>query len=219
MQRDAGTVIEAQGGRVLGAARHPIGASDFAAYLLQAQASGAQAVGLASVGGDLINLIKQAAEFGLLRPGGPAIVAFLTYITDVHALGLPIAQGLMFSAGFYWDQNAPARAWAKRFFAARHAMPTKNQAAIYASVSHYLRAMQQAGSADSNAVNRAMRAMPVDFFGHPARLREDGRLLYDLTLYRVKTPAESHAPWSYYTRLRDIPADVAFLPANPACLA
>jgi len=218
MQRDASAVIEAGGGKVLGAARHPIGATDYAPFLLQAQSSGAQAIGLASVGGDLINLVKQASEFGLLAANGPIIVGFLTYITDINALGLAITQGLTFSSGFYWDQSDPARRFAARFFQARGAMPTKNQAAVYTATRHYLRACQQAGSSDAMAANRAMRAMPLDFFGHPARVRGDGRVLYDLTLYRVKAPGQSHAPWDYYETLAVIPWDQAFLPENPACM-
>ena len=217
LQRDASAVIAANGGQVLGAARHAIGATDFAPFLLQARASGATAIGLASVGGDLVNLIKQAREFGLLGAKGTVIVGFLTYITDINALGLDLTQGLTFSAGFYWDQSASARQFGARFKAARHAMPTKNQAAIYIATRHYLRACESAKTSDALAVNRAMRARPVDYFGHPARVREDGRVIYDLTLYRVKTPQESHAPWDYYQKLATIAGDSAFLPANPAC--
>lgn len=217
LQRDASAVITANGGQVLGAARHAIGATDFAPFLLQARASGATAIGLASVGGDLVNLIKQAREFGLLGAKGTVIVGFLTYITDINALGLDLTQGLTFSAGFYWDQSASARQFGARFKAARHAMPTKNQAAIYIATRHYLRACESAKTSDALAVNRAMRARPVDYFGHPARVREDGRVIYDLTLYRVKTPQESRAPWDYYQKLATIAGDSAFLPANPAC--
>ncbi len=219
MQRDAAAVIAASGGSVLGNGRHPIGETDYAALLVRAQASGAQAIGLASVGGDLINLIKQASEFGLLRPGGPVMVAFLTYITDIHALGLPIAQGLTFSSGFYWDQTEAARAFARRFAAERRAMPTKNQAAIYTAVRHYLQSTAAAGSDDPITVGRAMQARPVDYLGHPAEVRADGRVLYDLTLFRVKTPAESRGPWDTYTALRTLPASEAFLPMNAAACA
>ncbi len=217
MQRDASAVIEAGGGKVLGAARHPIGESDFAPFLLQARASGATAIGLASVGGDLVNLIKQAREFGLLQTGGPVMVGFLTYITDINALGLPLTQGLTFSAGFYWDQSESARRFGERFMRARRAMPTKNQAAIYTATLHYLRACAAAQSAAALSANRAMRALPIDYFGHPARIRDDGRVIYDLILYRVKTPAASHAPWDYYEKLANIAGDSAFLPENPAC--
>jgi len=216
LQRDATAVIEQQGGRVLGAARHAIGATDYGSQIISAQTSGADAIGLASVGNDLINLIKQASEFGLLRPGGPTIVGFLTYITDIHALGLPVARGLTFSAGFYWDQNQQSRAFAQRFFAVRKAMPTKNQAVIYTATRHFLHAMQQAASDDPLAVARAMKALPVDYHGRPAHVRSDGRVIYDLTLYRVKEPQQSRAPWDYYEALRTVPAAEAFLPVNKA---
>jgi branched-chain amino acid transport system substrate-binding protein len=224
LQTETTQVVEANGGRVLGAVRHPIGATDYASYLLAAQSSGAQVVGFASVGGDLVNLIKQAHEFGLAgaqgggAAGGLRIATFLTYITDIHALGLPTTHGLTFASSFYWDQSDEARAFARRFAAARGgAMPTKNQAQIYAATRHFLAAVAQAGSADPLAVNHAMRALPVAYFGRRCTIRADGRALYDLTLYRVKTPAESRAPWDYYTPLRAIPAAEAFLPITGAC--
>jgi branched-chain amino acid transport system substrate-binding protein len=217
LQNQTAEVVHAAGGKVLGAVRHPIGEQDFASYLLQAQSSGAQVVGLASVGGDLINAIKQAAEFGLGVKSGQQIATFLTYITDIHSLGLPVTQGLTFASSFYWDQNDAARAFAKRFAAARSgAMPTKNQAAIYAACRHFLEAVKATGGTDPLAVNKAMRQMPVAWFGRPASIRADGRVLFDLTLYRVKSPAESKAPWDYYTSLRDIPQSEAFLPINSA---
>lgn len=217
LQRDATEVIERGGGRVIGSARFPLGNSEFSSQLLSAQASGAEVIGLASVGNDQVNLIKQAAEFGLMRPGGQTMVGFLVYITDIHSLGLQVAQGLTFGAGFYWDQDDAARAFARRFMAARRAMPTKNQAAIYASTLHYLRAMAQAGSRDAVAVGKAMRAMPASYLGRPTTIRADGRALYDLSLYRVKAPGESTAPWDYYTAVAPIPAAQAFLPMTAAC--
>jgi len=168
------------------------------------------------VGGDLVNLIKQAAEFGLLSPTGPRFVAFLTYISDIHALGLHTTGGLTFASGFYWDQNETARSFAKRFFSERKVMPTKNHAAIYTAVRRYLEAARRP-DATPLAVARALREGSFDFLGRPARIREDGRVLYDLTLYRVKSPSESRYPWDYYEPLAVIPADQAFLPPNPAC--
>ena len=218
LQAEATKVIEAHGGSVIGTAKFPIGNADFSSQILQAQASGASIIGLASVGGDQVNLIKQGAEFGL-QSKGAKLGGFLVYITDIHALGLPVAQGLSFPASYYWDQNDASRAFAKRFQAERRAVPTQNQAAIYASTLHFLKAMAQAGTDDPVAVNKAMRAMPVTFFGKPCSMRGDGRVLYDVTLYRVKTPAESKGPWDYYTAIGSIPPDEAFLPANPACLA
>jgi branched-chain amino acid transport system substrate-binding protein len=200
--------------------RHPIGAQDYASYLLAAQSSGADVVGLASVGGDLINAIKQSAEFGLGPKTGQQIATFLTYITDIHSLGLPTTQGLTFASSFYWDQNDEARAFAKRFAAERSgAMPTKNQAAIYAATLHFLKAIKEGGSADPLAINATMRKMPVAWFGRPASVRSDGRVLFDLTLYRVKKPADSKGPWDYYEKLRDIPQAEAFLPINEAVCA
>ncbi len=214
LERDATAVVLAQGGRVLGTTRHPIGATDYASLLVQAQASGAKVVALASVGGDLVNLLKQANEFGL-RDGGKQIVAgFLTYVQDIHALGLAATQGYTFTEGFYWNQNDEARAFAKRFFAARGAMPSKNHAEIYTAVTHYLRAVEAVGTDEAVAVNRAMRERPLDYFGHPATVRSDGRVLFDVTLWQVKTPAESKEPWDYYTFVRTIPATEAFLPIN-----
>ncbi|HEY1413438.1 MAG TPA: ABC transporter substrate-binding protein, partial [Rhodopila sp.] len=136
---------------------------------------------------------------------------------DIHALGLDVAQDLSFPAGFYWDQNEESRRFSKRFMAERKAVPTKNQAANYTCTLHFLKAMAQAGTDDPIAVNKAMRALPVANFGRPSTLRSDGRLLYDVTLYRVKRPDESHAPWDYYTPVGTLPAAEAFLPINPAC--
>jgi branched-chain amino acid transport system substrate-binding protein len=217
LQRDATEVIEATGGKVLGASKHPVNAPDFSSLLLQAQNSGAQEIGLASVGNDLVNEVKQAHEFGIGKDGKQSLIAFLVYIQDINALSLNTAQGLNVTAGFYWDQNDKARAFAKRFSEKRKMMPSKNHAEIYTAVLHYLQAVDKAGTDEAVAVNKAMRAAPVDYFGRPATLRGDGRLLYDLTLYRVKKPADSKAPWDYYEKVRDIPAAEAFLPASPAC--
>ncbi len=217
LEASAKAVIEAHGGKVLGSAYFPIGNADFSSQLVQAQNSGAEVIGLAAVGNDQVNAIKQAAEFGLTRTGKQRLAGFLVYITDIHALGLPATQGLTLTSGFYWDQNAAARAFAKPFSASRNAMPTKNQASIYAATLHFLKAMAQAGTRDAIAVNKAMRALPVDYLGRPGSIRQDGRVLYDLTLYRVKTPEQSKGPWDYYTPIGTIPAAEAFLPMAPAC--
>jgi branched-chain amino acid transport system substrate-binding protein len=213
----ATAVIQANGGKVLGDTYFPIGNSDFASQMVGAQSSGAQVIGLAAVGNDQVNAIKQAAEFGLTRGNGKTLAGFLIYITDIHSLGLEMTQGLTLSSGFYWDQTDASRAFAKRFFAERHAMPTRNQAAIYTATLHFLKAMAQAGTRDAVAVGKAMRALPVDYQGHPASVRADGRVMYDVTLYRVKSPAESKAPWDYYAPIGSLPAADAFLPMNPAC--
>jgi branched-chain amino acid transport system substrate-binding protein len=218
LQKDATDVIEAGGGKVLGSARHPVGNSDFSSLLLQAQSSKAEDIGLASVGGDLVNAIKQAHEFGLGKPPGPALVGFLIYINDIHALGLDIAQGLNVTSSFYWDQSDATRKFAQRFFDKRKAMPSRNQAQIYAAVLHYLKAVDAAGTDDSTAVGKKMRELPVDYFGKTVALRGDGRLMDDLMLYRVKAPAESKKPWDYYEPVRPITAAEAYLPAVPACV-
>ena len=217
LQRDATAVVVAGGGRVLGDSKHAIGATDYASQLLQAQASGADVVAFASVGNDLVNLVKQAHEFGLGADGKQTLGGFLIYISDINALGLATAQGLNLTAGFYWDQSDASRAFAKRFMAQVHMMPGKDHAAVYTAVLHFLQAAKQAGTTEAVAVNRAMRAAPVDYFGHPATLRADGRLMDDVTLYRVKRPAESHAPWDYYQAVQTIPAAEAFLPITPGC--
>ena len=214
LQHDATEVIEASGGKVVGFAKHPINNPDFSSLLLQAQGSGAEKIGLASVGGDLVNEIKQGAEFGIGRDGKPSMVGFLVYIQDIHALGLDVARNLNVTSSFYWDQSESARAFSKRFQAERNMVPSRDHAQIYVAIKHYLEAVKAAGTDEAVAVNKAMRAAPVDYFGRPATLRADGRLLYDLTLYRVKTAAESKGPWDYYARVRDIPAAEAFQPAN-----
>jgi branched-chain amino acid transport system substrate-binding protein len=209
MERDATAAVKAAGGQVLGAVRHPLGTSDFSSFLLQAQGSQAKIVALANVGGDTVNAIKQAAEFGIPQ-GGQKLAGFLIFITDVNSLGLKAAQGLMVLTGFYWDQNDAARTFAKRFFDKVGRMPTKQQAAVYASIIHYLKAIDATGTDDAAKVNEAMRRAPVDFFGRAGSIRRDGRVLYDLTLYEVKAPAESKAQWDYYKEVATIGKDQAF---------
>lgn len=217
LQAQAAQVIEANGGKVLGAAPFAIGNTDFSSQLVQAASSGADVVGLAAVGNDLDNAIKQAGEFGLTRGGKQRLAGFLVYITDIHALGREATQGFAFSSSFYWDQNDTARAFAQRFYKARNAMPTRNQAMNYVAVRHFLRSAAQAHSADPLAIARAMRTLPVDYMGHAASLREDGRALYDVTLYEVKRPGAGGGSWDLYAPLATLPAEQAFLPMNPAC--
>ena len=216
LQKAVTEVVEAAGGKSLGGAKYPINSPDFSSLLLQAQSSGADRIGLASVGGDLDNQIKQATEFGIGQDGKQSLVAFLIYIQDIYALGLPAAKNLTVTSSFYWDESDKARAFAKRFFAERQMMPSRNHALIYTAVTHYLEAVKAAGTDDAAAVGKAMRAAPIDYFGRPATMRSDGRVLFDLTLYRVKTPDESKAPWDYYAKQRDIPAAEAFAPINTA---
>ncbi|AWN52695.1 ABC transporter substrate-binding protein [Methylobacterium sp. 17Sr1-1] len=216
LQKEATTVVEALGGKVVGTSRHPINTADYSSFLLQAQSSGADVVAFASVGDDFTKAVKQADEFGLTG-GRQTLTGFLVYVTDIKGLGLPVAHGLTFSEAFYWDQNDAARTFAKRFFERTGAMPTKNQALIYTAVTHYLKGVDKAGTDEAVAANAAMRSLPVAFFDHPATLRADGRLLYDPVLYRAKEPSASKGPWDLYEVLRTIPKEEAFLPMNPAC--
>jgi branched-chain amino acid transport system substrate-binding protein len=212
LEADATAAVLASGGKVLGSARHPINTSDFSSYLLQAQASGAKVVALANAGGDMINAIKQANEFGLTR-GGQTVVSLLTFITDIDSVGLAATQGLTFVTAFYWNRNDETRAWSKRFFERHKRMPTMSQAAVYSAIRHYLRAVEAAGAVEAKAVMAKMREIPVnDFYAKNARVRLDGRVVHDMYFVQVKTPAESVEPWDYYKVLETIPGDQAFRP-------
>jgi len=204
--------ITADGGTLLGTVYHPQNASDFSAYLLQAQASGAQVIGLANAANDLVNSLKQAREFGI-DPARQRLAATIVAISDVHAMGLQVAQGLTFLTGFYWDMDDATRAWSQRFYARRQRMPTMFHAGMYSAVLHYLAAVRGAGTTDAGPVMAAMRRMPVeDMFSRHGHLREDGRMVHDMYIAQVKTPAESHGPWDYYRILQTIPGDQAFRP-------
>jgi branched-chain amino acid transport system substrate-binding protein len=219
LERDASQMVMAKGGTVLGSARVPINSFDFSSYLLQAQASRAQIVALANTGGDLINSIKQAHEFGLTREG-QRLVALLTFITDVHSLGLQTAQGFYLTTAFYWDYDDETRAFAKRFAARfKNRMPTMIQAGVYSAVSHYLKAMQAAGTDETGAVTAKMKSIPLrDFFARNGKIRDDGRVIHDMYLAQVKTPAESKGPWDYYKIVRTVPGNEAFNSlANSKC--
>jgi branched-chain amino acid transport system substrate-binding protein len=217
MERDAIEAVKTQGALVLGRARHPLATADFSPYLAQAKASGAKIIGLANAGADTTAAIRQATVAGALTPR-QSLAGLLVYITDIDAIGLAAAQRLYVTEGFYWDQNDASRAFAKRFNEQAHHMPTKQQAATYASILHYLKAADAAGSVEGVAVNAEMRAMPVDFFGRAGSIRPDGQVIHDLTLYQVKSPAESQYPWDYYKKVRDIPAATAFRPlAESGC--
>jgi branched-chain amino acid transport system substrate-binding protein len=211
LERDATATILSLGGRVLGSARHPLGTSDFSSFLLQAQASHAKIVGLASAGADTVNAIKQAQEFGI-ESGGQRLVALHAFVTDVNSLGLATAKGLIVTTGFYWDESEGTRKWSERFFAAHGRMPTREQAGVYLSIFHYLRAVEAAGTTDAAAVNEAMRRLTIDRFGAKATVRPDGRVIYDLGVYEVKAPEESRGPWDFYRKIASIPADQAFRP-------
>jgi branched-chain amino acid transport system substrate-binding protein len=216
LERDTTKVVEANGGKVLGGVKHPLNTSDFSSFLLQAQSSGAQVVGLANAGGDTINAIKAAHEFGLVK-GGQKLAGLLVFLTDVHSLGLETAQGLLLSEAFYWDRDAKTRAWSKKF-AEKHNghMPTMVQAGVYASVLHYLKTLKAMKSdGDGKAVVEAMKKTPAqdDLFGKTT-IREDGRGIHPFYLYEVKKPSESKGEWDLYKLVKEVPGDQAFRPLN-----
>jgi len=215
MERDTVAVVKAAGGQVLGSVKHPLGTSDFSSFLIRAQSSGAKVVGLASGGEDMINAIKQASEFGIVQ-GGQSIAGLFTFITDIHALGLKLAQGLVLTEAFYWDRDDASRAFAKRFAALHKGkMPTQVHAGVYSSIMHYLKAVEAAGTKDTNTVLAKMREMPIDdpLFGK-GEVRIDGRAVHDMFLFKVKAPAQSKGEWDVYETLATIPAAQAFRPLN-----
>jgi len=212
MQRDATRFIEAAGGKVVGGVSHPLNNADFASFLLQAQSSRAKVVALANGGTDMTNSIKQAAEFGIPQ-GGQRLAALAAFITDVHAVGLAGAQGLLLTTSFYWDRTEESRQWSKRFFERRGVMPTQTQAGVYSAVTHYLKAVDALGSDEAKAVVAKMRDMPIhDFFADRGFIRLDGRMVHDMYLVEVKKPEESRYPWDYYKILQTIPGEEAFRP-------
>src|SRR5207342_3285052 len=216
LERDTAAVVEKNGGKVLGKVRHPFPGTDFSSFLLQAQASKAKIIGLANAGSDTINSIKQASEFGITQ-GGQNLAALLAFITDVHALGLATAQGLIMTEAWYWDLNDANREFAKKFapqFKGVH--PTMVHAGVYSAVTHYLKAVEALKSdADGKAVVAKMKEMPTDdkLFGK-GTVRADGRKIHDMFLYEVKKPEESKVPWDYYKLRATIPATQAFRPLN-----
>jgi branched-chain amino acid transport system substrate-binding protein len=205
-------VVTEGGGEVVGSVNHPLGSPDFSSFLVQAQASGAEVVGLANAGTDTINAIKQAGEFGLVA-GGQSLAGLVVVISDIHALGLATAQGLLATTAFYWDRDDASREWSARFEERTGRKPGMVQAGTYSSVLHYLRAVAAAGTDDGPAVAAKMREMPVnDFFAPGAEVRADGRLVKEMYLVEVKAPDASEGPWDYYEILQTIPAEVAVQP-------
>ena len=217
LEADATSAVQAAGGKVLGSVRHPLNTSDFSSYLLQAQASGAKVVALANGGGDMVNAIKQANEFGLTK--NQTMVSLLIFISDVHSMELAGAQGLKFVTAFYWDRDEESRAWSKRFFERQGKMPTMAQASAYSAIRHYLRAIAAAGTDEAKAVMAKMREIPVnDFYARDGHVRADGRLVHDMYFAQVKKPSETTRPWDYYNILSVIPGDQAFRPlADGGC--
>jgi branched-chain amino acid transport system substrate-binding protein len=212
LEQDTTNVVLKSGGKVLGSVRAPLNTSDFSSYLLQAQASKAKVIGLANAGGDTINAIKQGAEFGLMK-GGQKMSPLLAFVSDIDSVGLDTAQGLLLAEAFYWDLNDDTRAFSKRFMERMKRVPTSAQAGVYSSVLHYLQAVKAAGTTDSGAVMKIMKATPInDMFAKNGKIREDGRMVHDMYLFEVKKPSESKGRWDDYKLLGTVPGDQAFQP-------
>lgn len=218
IEKDASDMVKAGGGKVLGAARHPIDTADFSSYILQAQASKAKVVGFATAGQAAINAIKTAGEFGLGK--SQVLAGLYVFISDVHSLGLNTAQNMYVTTGFYWDQNDESRKWARRYFEKMKRMPSMIQAADYSATMHYLKAVQSAGTDETAAVMKKMKEMPInDVFAKNGKIREDGRMVHDMYLAQVKKPADSKYPWDYYSIKAVIPAEQAFQPLSRSACA
>ena len=214
LEEETTKVVEAAGGKVLGSVRHPFPGQDFSSFLLQAQSSGAKVIGLANAGGDTVNAIKQASEFGITQ-AGQALAGLLIFITDIHALGLDVAQGLVLTESFYWDLNEGTREWSDRFAAQMNGQkPTMVQAGVYAGVLHYLKAVEALGTDEpGDAVVAKMKELPTSdpLFGE-GEIRVDGRKIHDMYLFRVKSPDQSSGAWDYYETVATIPGAQAFRP-------
>ncbi len=216
LEKDARAIVQAQGGQVLGSVKHPVGTSDMSSYLLQAQASKAQVIGLANSGVDTLNTVKQAREFGLgVGANKQVFTPLLALITEIHGMGLQNAQGMFITTGFYWDQDEQTRAFARRYHERMNKMPSMMQAAVYSAVLHYLKAIQAAGTDEAQPVMAKMKTTEVnDAVVRKGHIRDDGRLVHDMLLVQVKTPAESKAPWDVYQIKTVIPGDQAFQPLS-----
>lgn len=215
LEKDTTAVVTKSGGKVVGGVKHPLNTSDFSSFLLQAQNSGAKVVGLANAGGDTINAIKQAAEFGLTRSGGQKLSPLLAFVTDIDSVGLQTAQGLILAEAFYWDLNDETRAFSKRFMERTKRVPTSAQAGVYSSTLHYLKAVKAAGTVDPAPVMKVMKETPInDMFAKNGRIREDGRMVHDMYLFEVKKPSESKARWDDYKLLTTVSGDDAFQPLS-----
>jgi branched-chain amino acid transport system substrate-binding protein len=214
LERDTAAVVKAAGGKVLGDVAVPLNNQDFSSFMLQAQSSKAKVIGLANAGGDTINSIKAASEFGIVA-GGQKLAGLLLFITDIHSLGLKTAQGLVLTSPFYWDLNDKTRAWSKRFYDRMHKEPTMVQAGVYGAVLHYLNAVNAAGTKDADKVLAKMRATPInDFMTENGSIRIDGRVMRDSYLFEVKKPAESKGEWDLYKMIAKVPAAESIRPLN-----
>lgn len=210
LEKDTTAVVKASGGTVLGAVKHPLNASDFSSFLLQAQASKAQIIGLANAGGDTINAVKAANEFGITKTA--KLAGLLVFINDIHSLTLKQTQGMYLTDSWYWDQSDESRAWAKRYFSKMKKEPSSLQAADYSAATQYLNAVKTIGTDDGEKVMAQLRKTKFnDMYTKGAYLRPDGRVVHDMTLYQVKTPAESKYPWDYLNKIQTIPAEKAFM--------
>ena len=215
LEKDTATVVQENGGKVLGSVRSPLNTPDFSSYLLQAQASKAKVIGLANAGSDTQNAVRQAAEFGIVQ-AGQKLATLLVFITDIKGLGLQVAQGLTFTNGFYWDRNDETRAFAKRFGERNNgAMPSMVQAGTYSATMHYLKAVAAAGTDDADAVSAKMKETEInDFFATKGKIRVDGRMVHDMLLVEAKKPSESKGPWDLMKIISVIPGDQAFRPLS-----
>ena len=215
LESDIKSLVTAEGGQVIGGLRHPINNPDFSSYMLAAQASGANVIALANAGGDMINSLKSASEFGLLGSATQKVTGLLVFISDVQAVGLPTLHGLVLETDFYWDMDARTREFGERFYKRTGKMPVMSHAANYSAVTQYLKTVQQLGTADATRVMATMHATKFDdMFARNAYIRPDGLLIHDLYLVQVKTPAESKRPWDNYRILATIPGDQAFRPLS-----
>ncbi|MES2911817.1 MAG: ABC transporter substrate-binding protein [Pseudomonadota bacterium] len=208
LEGDASTVVKANGGTVAGTVRHPLNASDFSSFLLQAQSSKAQILGLANAGGDFTNAMKAAKEFGIGKT--MKVAGLLVFINDVHSLGLANTEGLQLADSWYWNQDDASRKFAKRFFDKYKRMPSSLQAADYSATTSYLKAVQAAGTTDSDKVMSTMKSMKIDDFYHKGQIRADGRMIHDMYLFQVKSQKESTTPWDYYKTIAKVPGEQAF---------
>ncbi|MCS6763305.1 MAG: ABC transporter substrate-binding protein [Candidatus Protistobacter heckmanni] len=213
LERDASEVVKANGGKVVGAVKHPFPGSDFSSFLLKAQASKADVIALANAGADTINSVKQAAEFGIMG-SKQTVVPLLMFISDIHSIGLKNAAGMYLTEGFYWNRNDKTRAWSNRFFMQHKRMPTMVHAGVYSSVLNYLKAVQAAGTDETAAVMKKLKSTPIDDGLFKGTIREDGKFAHDMLLLEVKKPSESKTPWDYYNIRAIIPADEATQPLS-----
>jgi branched-chain amino acid transport system substrate-binding protein len=213
LQDDTTRAVKAAGGQVLGSVLHPLNAPDFSSYLLQAQSSKAKVIGLANAGGDTINAIKTAAEFGISK--NQMLAGLLVFITDINSLTLPVTQGMYVAEGYYWDLNDDTRRFGKKYFAKMHKMPTMSQAGVYSSVLEYLKAVQASGTDDADTVIKKLKEMTLnDDFVKGGKIRADGRMVHEFYLFQVKSPSESKYAWDYYKLISKIPGDEAFQPLS-----